>query len=233
LLPRSDFHPVIENRKRFTSRILVAGCGRRLAVFSSLRRRAGIPAANRQARCGAVSFVQRFGDALNLNVHFHTLALDGIYVVEEGGQVAFRPVPPPSDTEVARLTERVQRRIGKLLERRGLGPQADHDESDPLVRNEPLLAELYSTSISGRVATGPRAGRRLAKVGDEVDVENLAVSAGLRCATISGFSVHANVCVPAHDRVRLERLARYETRDATLFRAEATHNSDIAPREIG
>jgi hypothetical protein len=30
LLPTSDFHPVIENRKRFTSRILVAGCGQRL-----------------------------------------------------------------------------------------------------------------------------------------------------------------------------------------------------------
>jgi hypothetical protein len=33
-------------------------------VFASIRRRAGIPASNRQARCGAVSFVQRFGDAL-------------------------------------------------------------------------------------------------------------------------------------------------------------------------
>ncbi len=47
------------------------------AVFASIRRRAGIPASDRQASCGAVTFVQRFGDALNLNVHFHTLALDG------------------------------------------------------------------------------------------------------------------------------------------------------------
>jgi hypothetical protein len=36
------------------------------AVFASLLSRAGIRASNRQARCGAVSFVQRFGDALNL-----------------------------------------------------------------------------------------------------------------------------------------------------------------------
>ena len=43
-------------------------------VFASIRRRARIPASNRQARCGAVTFVQRFGDALNLNVHFHTMA---------------------------------------------------------------------------------------------------------------------------------------------------------------
>ena len=44
------------------------------AVFGSLRRRAGFATSNRKVRCGAVNFVQRFGDALNLNVHFHMLA---------------------------------------------------------------------------------------------------------------------------------------------------------------
>ncbi len=68
-------------------------------------------------------------------------------------------------------------------------------------------AQEASASIAGRVASGPRAGRRVAKVGDAVDLEDLAVTAGPRCAAISGFSVHANVCVPAHDRMRLERLA--------------------------
>ena len=43
-------------------------------IFASIRRRAGIPASNRQARCGAVAFVQRFSDALNLDPHFHVLA---------------------------------------------------------------------------------------------------------------------------------------------------------------
>jgi hypothetical protein len=35
--------------------------------------------------CGAVSFVHRFGGAVNLNVHFHTLALDGVYVESRPG----------------------------------------------------------------------------------------------------------------------------------------------------
>jgi hypothetical protein len=48
-------------------------------VFASLRRRAGLLGRRRQAQCGAVSFVQRFGDALNLNVHFHSLVLDDVY----------------------------------------------------------------------------------------------------------------------------------------------------------
>jgi hypothetical protein len=82
-------------------------------VFGSLRRRACARTGIRQVQCGAVTFVQRFGDALNLNLHFHTLALDGIYVAEEGGQVVFRAVPPPSDAEVARVTERIQRRVAR------------------------------------------------------------------------------------------------------------------------
>ena len=36
-------------------------------IFASIRRRAGIPASSRQARCGAVAFIQRFSDALNLD----------------------------------------------------------------------------------------------------------------------------------------------------------------------
>ena len=30
------------------------------------------------ARCGSVTFVQRFGRSINLNPHFHVLFLDGV-----------------------------------------------------------------------------------------------------------------------------------------------------------
>jgi hypothetical protein len=87
---------------------------------------------------------------------------------------------PPSDAEVARVADRVHRRVERLLERRGLGPQADPELADTLQRDQPLLAELYGASISGRVATGPRAGRRVMKVGDSVEWEDLAVPSGPR-----------------------------------------------------
>ncbi len=32
------------------------------------------------ARTGALTLIQRFGSALNLNIHFHMLFLDGVYV---------------------------------------------------------------------------------------------------------------------------------------------------------
>jgi len=42
-------------------------------VFASLIRRAGEFGAVRNAQCGAVTFIQRFGSALNLNLHLHGL----------------------------------------------------------------------------------------------------------------------------------------------------------------
>ncbi len=62
-------------------------------IFASIRRRACIPASNRQARCGAVTFVQRFSYALNLDPHFHVLVLDGIYLIDGKGVHEFRRVP--------------------------------------------------------------------------------------------------------------------------------------------
>jgi|TARA_B110000495_G_C22929764_1_gene543460 hypothetical protein len=45
-------------------------------------------------QCDSVTFVQRFGSALNLNPHFHVLMLDGGYVCGEGGAAPVF-VPPP------------------------------------------------------------------------------------------------------------------------------------------
>jgi hypothetical protein len=181
-------------------------------IFSSIRRRAGIPASNRKARCGAVGFIQRFSDALNLDPHFHIMSLDGIYIENSKGELAFRRVGPPSDAEVARVADLVHRRVARLMEQRGIGLRADPEQADTLRRDEPLLAELYSASITGRVATGPRAGKRIARVGDGPDSKDAEMKSGRCCAMVEGFSIHAGVCVPARDRIRLERLLRYGLR---------------------
>jgi len=179
-------------------------------VFASQRRRARLRGSVGDPLCGAVTFVQRFGGALNLNVHFHTLVLDGIY--ELGEDMRFRPLPPPDDDEVARVTRSIARGIARLLERRGLAPDGDPEETDPVAREHPLLAALYAASVSGRIATGSRAGQRVMRFGDHIDVENMPSLRGRRCAAVDGVSLHANVAVPARDRRRLERLCRYAAR---------------------
>jgi hypothetical protein len=40
----------------------------------------------------------------------------------------------------------------------------------------------------------------------------MAVGPARRCAAVDGFSLHANILIPAHDRLRLEKLARYAGR---------------------
>ena len=56
--------------------------------------------------------------------------MDGLYVIDGKGEPVFRCVPPPTDKEIARVAERIHRRVARLMEKRGLGPQADPDEAD-------------------------------------------------------------------------------------------------------
>jgi hypothetical protein len=39
----------------------------------------------KDSACGAATFVQRFGGLINLNVHFHVVVPDGVFVTSEAG----------------------------------------------------------------------------------------------------------------------------------------------------
>jgi hypothetical protein len=71
-------------------------------LFASLRRRARKRWGVRSGQSGAVTFVQRFGSAAaNLNPHFHTLALDGVYEISRDG-----PSPAVPESTGAAIAER-------------------------------------------------------------------------------------------------------------------------------
>ena len=55
----------------------------------------------RSGRGGAVTAIQSFGSALNLNVHFHTLAVQGVFVDDVGGSLRFVPNPQPNGAGVS------------------------------------------------------------------------------------------------------------------------------------
>lgn len=177
-------------------------------VFVSYHRRARQHGPIRRPRGGAVTFIQRFGDALNLNVHFHTLLLDGVYERYGEAGMRFRALPPPDVDEVRCVVERRAGRIARLLERRGLGRDADPSDADPLTAAQPALAGLAADSVRGLAPGGGRPARR----GDRIDAEDLSAPAALRCAAALGFTLHADVAVPARDRRRIERLCRYVAR---------------------
>jgi hypothetical protein len=72
-------------------------------------------------RVGAVSFLHRFGSALNRHVHLHTCVTDGLFRPSPEGQGAeFLPARPITPTDLAVLTERVRTRLVRWFLRHGL-----------------------------------------------------------------------------------------------------------------
>ncbi len=209
-----------------------------LAVFADYRRRAKRDLAIKGGACGSVTFIQRFGSALNLTPHFHTLVLDGVY---EGGASTpgrFRPLDPPETDDVARVLAGTARRIRRRLE--FLGAEADEGAEDRQAEDEPLLAMLAAASIRSRIATGPEAGSPWRRLGDRVDAiaygeeeDGVEPGAGIppRCVRQGGMSLHEDVAVPARDRQRLERLCRYVARPPlALERLEELRDGRLAYR---
>ena len=111
-----------------------------------------------------------------------------------------------------------QRVIRKLRQLGYLEPDLDDTIAtgyDPLVDAAPELARTLSASVQQRIAFGERAGQRVRRIGSGFGYEGEDPTlSGTRCASVHGFSLHANTDIPAHRRDQLERLIRYPARGA-------------------
>ena len=87
-------------------------------IATHLTRKAGYTKTT--AHTGAVTLIQRFGGALNLNIHFHMLFLDGVYVDSAGSSTRFRWVKAPTSSELNQLSHTIAHRLVQYLERQGL-----------------------------------------------------------------------------------------------------------------
>jgi hypothetical protein len=162
---------------------------------------------------GAVTAIQRFGSALNTNVHFHTLAVQGVFFKETDGALRFAPAPAPTDEELARLLAAVRRRIVRLVGRHGIDLiDASNDASDDeRLVDCPAYAALQGAAVLGRIAPGPQAGGKVVRIGGDPTAPVILTSGPLHAAS-GGVDLHASVAVPAGDRERLEHLCRYVLR---------------------
>jgi hypothetical protein len=70
-------------------------------------------------RLGAVSFLHRFGSALNRHVHIHACVTDGVFMPCQDG-VSFLPATPVSSADLTTLTDRVRSRTVRWFLRHGL-----------------------------------------------------------------------------------------------------------------
>jgi Putative transposase len=159
------------------------------------------------AKPGAVTFIQRFDSGLRLNVHFHTLFLDGVYLRDSAsGALVFHELPEPSDDEVAAVARRTAERIARLLVRAGRDAGDLATGGDPLAE-QPTLALVYGAAAGGTDLDGERAGRPTLRL---VDPDAARAPSG--AADVAGVNIHARVVVDGRDRARLEHLCRYLAR---------------------
>ncbi len=197
----------------FASRPELRGGGRGIVyrgIATHLVKKAGHT--HQVAKTGAGTLIQRFGSALNLNVHFHMLFLDGVYVEQSHGAARFRWGKAPPSPELTQRTHTIAHRVGRYLERQGLRERevenrylaSDAGDADPM---PPLLGP----SLTYRIAGGSQAGRKV------FTLQTLPTSGdpfGDGIGKVAGASRHAGGAARADERKKLERLCRYISRPA-------------------
>ncbi len=80
---------------------------------------------------GAVTLIQRFGSAANLNVHLHCLVLDGVYRSGADGVPELIEAAAPTEEELHALLQTIIARLMKLLTRQGVLVADDGSRTSP------------------------------------------------------------------------------------------------------
>ena len=119
----------------------------------------------RDAQGAAITVVQRFGSALNLNLHLHSLVLDGLYTRPTAEAVpVFHPLPAPTDDEVGAKPTLAPSDGGRPVHE---PPSPRHkmphsDAGRPTNPQEPAATAHMSSFLAGQ-ANRPQLSRILAR----------------------------------------------------------------------
>jgi len=183
----------------------------------------------KNSRTGSITFIQRFGTLLNLNPHFHLIALDGVYMLNASNKVIFKNLTEPTEQEVTTVINAIKRSVIRLLTQKGLlAVDSDYIDapSDPLFEESPALGSASKASVISRIALGQRAGLKVRFISNSPgDEEEKAEFKGKQCAALSGFSLHCATRIKARDRAGLEKLLFYMAR-GPIAKDRLTHADD-------
>ena len=161
------------------------------ALSSEVIRRAGYRRS--EAQSGVVTFIQRFGSALNLNIHLHMLVPDGAWRFVNG-KAHFHRARAPADADIERLLARLIGRITCCLVRAGvLVIEGEQLHLDVDTGADDALAGLGAASVRYRIAVGPLAGQRTMTLRVPTLAEALSSNTGALTANHDGFSLNASV----------------------------------------
>ncbi len=178
-----------------------------LQTISSFQKKRAKKSGLGPSQTGAVQFIQRFGSALNLNIHSHALLPDGVFVETNYGYVFCRQSEPTHE-EIIELATKIQNKVLKCIQQMGLNEdfQPSFDEEG--------LGQLASLSVANKSGFGERAGMGIRRFGAkriEVDLEgNDSYS-----ANVGGFSLNARVWIAGSDK---------KTRTVDQIHGKGTHS---------
>jgi hypothetical protein len=149
----------------------------------------------KHAHPGAVTTIQRFSSNLDLNVHFHSLVTDGVFVqTTPDGPVTFHQLAPPTSAEIAAVAWDTCRRVCNALRRRGLW----RDLPDP---EKPASRPTIYGSIKTR--DGWRTVR-FCGAAASYEAEHPVIRDGAQA-----FNIYAGQGVRGGDRKKLAKVTRY------------------------
>jgi len=182
------------------------------AISTHLIKQAGFK--KPEAHTGAVTLIQRFGSALNFNLHFHALFIDSVYQQKNNGKLRLHRVNAPTAKELNTLIATISRRAARHLERQGLLVQDDENSYLTLdLKDDDAMNQLQGHSITYRIAVGPQQGRKVFTLQTTPSWEDYDYGSS-QVGKAAGFSLHAGVATKTRERKKLERLCRYISRSA-------------------
>lgn len=118
---------------------------------------------------GLVVFIQRFGSAANLNIHFHVIALDGVYGKKSTGRLKFYAAQAPTNERIQNLVARISTKTNNLLIKKGYLEIVEDmflvDSIEDIFIDssqnsfEDIHLPAQAASVARRIAFGPNAGQ--------------------------------------------------------------------------
>jgi hypothetical protein len=110
-----------------------------------------------------VTFVQRFGSAANLNLHFHIVVFEGVFTAAADHSLRFHPAAPRTEEAIAAARDDPPARPASpaccaLSE-------GSAESADRLPDEAPLLAACCASSIGRRRTWGARADALHVRIG--------------------------------------------------------------------
>lgn len=151
---------------------------------------------------GSVTAIQRYDSAAGLNVHFHALVTDGVFVQDQTNTLRFQVLDPPSPADLAGLSWDICNKSIDYLRLHDMWVDAD----DALAQTEPLLSACATAAINGRVLFGS------AKTSGRLRLLPPSEPASRVLQPGHGFNLHAMTCAKLGDSLARKRLTRYIVR---------------------